>query len=116
MMEACQNVTHYFWQNRLYLPESLCVSMENFECTLHNEVYKIESLGSLLPMSPYIDLLKGKRLTVFTDAFQVIAQEIPRAKKALENEFRALLGGSSSLVSVASTCSTPSHGRSRGSI
>jgi DNA primase large subunit len=91
--------------NRLYLPESVCTSVETFAQAVTKEVLHVRA-GSMIEtrvigtqtVEPS-EKEREFRTKTFNKAWEVFDKDIPAARKLLENEFRELLGGTENSVS-----------------
>ncbi|WP_211475055.1 hypothetical protein [Collimonas humicola] len=82
----------YFDKHRIYLPETLCTSLESLllkvrSHVIHFGVYvQLDEAG--LP-----DHARQQKDEAWNKGWEAINTEIPPARKRLEDEFRSLLGG-----------------------
>lgn len=78
-------------QNRIYLPEPVCELLENFFVTAKLSAMKMSTWAPPIERSPdptiYEEEIQG-----FREVFVSAQAEIPAARKALESEFRTILG------------------------
>jgi len=72
-------------KNRICLPESLCVSLEQCVTAIRKIVIGVECFGSAA------QTIEQKH-QVLMDSMKAFDREIPAAKKALVEEFRRILG------------------------
>jgi hypothetical protein len=93
--------------NRLYLPESVCSSVERFAHEVRREVSHVH-IGSMMEdrvieghTIQLSDAERRFRMNTFNKAWEVFDKDIPAARKLLENEFRELLGEKSAGVSAS---------------
>ena len=97
-MTALVGLYRYFGQNRIYLPENVCVSLEKLIRDVRTQVINLgvwvplgeENLPERSRMEKHETRMKG---------WNTIKQEIPSAMQALEAEFRRLLGASADMWS-----------------
>lgn len=79
-------------QNRIYLPEPVCERLQNFFVTAKLNVMQMSAWAPPVERSPdptrYEEEIQG-----FREIFLAGQAEIPAARKALESEFRMILGG-----------------------
>jgi hypothetical protein len=99
--------------NRLYLPESICSSVERFAHEIKKEVSHVH-VGSMMEdrvigdqSFPLSDAERRFRTETFNKAWEAFDKDIPAARKLLENEFRELLGGTNSIYKLERQASEP---------
>ncbi|WP_156472819.1 hypothetical protein [Pseudorhodoferax sp. Leaf265] len=90
-MRKLVETARFFDKNRVYFPEALCERMEKL---LHDIRAPMSQFGVWLNYSDEeLDKEANQRkFDAWTKGFDRIRQDIPAARKALEVEFRALLG------------------------
>jgi hypothetical protein len=76
--------------HRIYLPEHICASLANFVDALRKPVISVYVYGSIDYPNP--QTLK-ERNEAFMAVYEAFKNDIPAARKALEDEFRKILGG-----------------------
>ena len=76
--------------SRIYLPEDICMLLENLIKTVRTPAVNVFVWGDIGVPANH-DVLTQK-IEAFQAAFKAFEAEIPAAKKALEDEFRKLLG------------------------
>lgn len=81
----------YFDKHRIYLPESLCVSLEAIAMRVRSHVIEFGVFTRLNDQSMNEQTRKQKD-DAWNKGWEAIRNDIPRARKQLEEEFRALLG------------------------
>jgi hypothetical protein len=75
--------------HRIYLPEHICELLSNFIGALRKPVIEVHVYGSI--DYPNDQTLK-ERKEAFMLAYENFQNDIPKARKALEGEFRTILG------------------------
>ena len=98
--ERMYEISFFIEKNRIYLPERICASLKSFLDTMSIHVIKVGVYGSIEYPTP--DTLK-ERNKVLLEAYQAFEREIPAARRALEDEFRKILGGENSRSPDATT-------------
>lgn len=89
----------FFDKHRIYLPDVLCISLEEFVSSVR---------GRVISYGVYVQIPEGTRNettlkqmeTAWRDGWDEIKVRVPQARKVLETEFRQLLGA---LPQVAGT-------------
>jgi hypothetical protein len=76
--------------HRIYLPERVCASLANFISVLKKPVIDVYVYGGTIDY-PDQQTMK-ERKEAFMTAYEVFKNDIPAARKALEDEFRKILG------------------------
>jgi hypothetical protein len=76
--------------SRIYLPEHVCTLIESLVKTVRKPVVDVYVYGDVDIRAN--DVVRTQKITAFKTAFEAFEAEIPAAKKALEDEFRKLLG------------------------
>jgi hypothetical protein len=82
----------YFFveKNRIYLPEPVCQLLQQFVLAVRTNAI---SMHIFAPVEPLSDTLIKDRAEAIKDVFESVQGKIPAARKALESEFRTILGG-----------------------
>lgn len=88
-MQSLKDLFSYFDQNRIYLPEYLCNSIDNFIEGLRVPTIKF---SFYLGASNYDEEALRKRKEAWIEAWEKVESNVPAARKALEKEFRSILG------------------------
>lgn len=87
----------YVDQHRIYLPQSICESLDRFIHKMQGHIFSA-GLGALkYPNGP----TPAERVKAFREAYQEFEAEIPSARKALEDEFRKILGATDAAIKAA---------------
>jgi hypothetical protein len=76
--------------SRIYLPEHVCGLLEKLIGTIRKPVVNVYVYGGT--DNCMNDVIPEEKKQAFMDAFEAFEAEIPAAKRALEDEFRNLLG------------------------
>lgn len=76
-------------RNRIYLPEHICSLLGAFQESLRKAVTAIDVYAPLIPPTQQAAERAGDALVAAVEAFE---GKIPQARKALEDELRAILG------------------------
>ena len=79
----------YFDKHRIYLTDDLCEKIDNFVDELRDPIFDFEAYLDV-PASNQA-LIKEKSI-VWREAHNRVREDIPVARKALEDEFRKILG------------------------
>lgn len=79
----------YFDKNRIYLPQTLCDSLEQFARDIQKDTVGLGVHFSFENSSP--DVIQ-KKLQLWQTVWQKFKEVYPGARSALEHEFRAILG------------------------
>jgi hypothetical protein len=84
----------YFFveKNRIYLPEPACDLLSNFVLTIRSSAISMHAYARIDPTTSNQTLIE-ERAKVLKQAFESFQSNIPAARKALESEFRTILGG-----------------------
>jgi hypothetical protein len=77
-------------KNRIYLPEPVCQLLTDFVLTVRTNAI---SMHIFAPVEAVSDTLIRDRGEVIKEVFESVQGKIPAARKALEAEFRTILGG-----------------------
>jgi hypothetical protein len=80
----------FFEASRIYLPEQTCQLLDNIIREIRKAVVAVYSFSGVNDFAR-ADVLEQKSRT-FTAALEACQQAIPEARKALESDFRKLLG------------------------
>ena len=90
-MSSLVDLYRYFDQHRIYLPESLCESLEQLIMDVRSNVIQfgvwVKYEDSRLP-----DHAANQKQEAWDKSWEGIKSKIPPARTRLENEFRILLG------------------------
>jgi hypothetical protein len=89
MAHKIQDFCSYADTHRIYLPESLCKLVDEFVEVLRRAIIPVGVYGQIESRDD--QTLAGRRDAV-TEAFTAFESKIPAARRALEKEFRAILG------------------------
>lgn len=84
----------YFGEHQIYLPHDLCVALEKLIRDARQEVIRLGVWVDHDDKSLLADAQKSKQET-WMSAWTAITTDIPKATRALEDEFRYLLSGES---------------------
>jgi hypothetical protein len=76
-------------KHRIYLPESVCTLLKNFMDPVRKTVIGVGVYGSIEYPTQQTSEERGR---VLMAAFQSFEDTIPAARRAVEDEFRNLLG------------------------
>jgi hypothetical protein len=91
-MNSAADFYRLFEKNKIYLPEKLCSQIDDFVMAMRKKAIKfgvyIQHDEHQIP-----DESIPKKIEAWIDASDYFEQNVPKAKAALENEFRAILGG-----------------------
>jgi hypothetical protein len=84
---------YYFVEkNGIYLPDSVCDLLTNFVLTIRSKaigMHYYARVESGMPNQTFIE----ERVKVIKEAYESFQYQIPAARKALQSEFRTILGG-----------------------
>jgi hypothetical protein len=82
----------YFFveKNRIYLPEPVCELLQQFVLAVRTNAI---NMHIFVPVEAVSDTLIKGRAEAIKDVFESVQGKIPAARKALESEFRRILGG-----------------------
>jgi len=83
------DVTLFIEQHRIYLPESVCALLDKFVGYIRHNVHATGIFTRV--QYPSVQTLEHSEKT-FTKAYEEFEKDIPAALKALEIEFRKILG------------------------
>jgi hypothetical protein len=78
--------------NRIYLPESVCTLVDNFEIRLRTSVLLVDVYWNLMDSHPTEPAQVENKNKAMVEACDVLESEAPTLLKQLEREFRELLG------------------------
>lgn len=85
------NLNFLIERNRIYLPENICGLLDAFQKELRRAVVAVQVYAPITyPASQSIAEEKAREILKAVEAFEA---NIPRARKSLEEELRAILGG-----------------------
>jgi len=90
-MNKLVDLYRYFDKHRIYLPSSLCSSLESLITKIREHVVEFGTYVELPDAGRDISVQQEKR-KAWTDGWTAIKEHIPVAREKLENEFRTLLG------------------------
>jgi len=87
----------YFDKHRIYLPEEICGSLEALTMKVHSHIiefgvyirYDDQSLN---------DYTRQQKQKAWNGGWDAIKNQVPQARKLLEEEFRTLLGATANTV------------------
>jgi hypothetical protein len=84
----------YFFveKNRIYLPEPVCELLKDFVLTVRGNAVSMNIYASIDPIFNTQQLVE-ERAKVVNQVYLSFQGKIPEARKALEAEFRTILGG-----------------------
>jgi len=84
----------YFFveKNRIYLPESVCDLLTNFVLAVRSNAISMHFYAHIEPTTINQTLIE-ERAKVLKQVLESVQGQIPAARKALESEFRTILGG-----------------------
>jgi hypothetical protein len=80
----------FFDQHRIYLPEELCKSLDSFTKALRSPTIK---LGTYIKIEDPIPNTLEELHNAWVEGWKSMEEDIPRARQALEEEFRKILEG-----------------------
>ena len=83
------DVTFFIDQHRIYLPESVCTLLDKFVGDIRRIVHATGIFTHV--QYPTVETLQQSEKT-FTKAYEEFEKDIPAARRALEIEFRKILG------------------------
>jgi hypothetical protein len=84
---------YYFVEkNGIYLPESVCELLTNFVLAIRSSAIGMHFYARVESTTPNQAFVE-QRATVLKQAFESFQDKIPAARKALQSEFRTMLGG-----------------------
>jgi hypothetical protein len=84
---------YYFVEkNRLYFPEPVCDLLTNFVLAVRSSAIGMHFYARVESTTPNQAFIE-ERAKVLKQAFESFQYQIPAARKALESEFRTILGG-----------------------
>lgn len=95
------NLYRYFDKNRIYLPPSLCSSMEDLIAKIRGHVVEFGTYVQLVDSDKDLSVHQDKH-KAWHAGWSAIREQIPTARESLENEFRELLGASTGSPHTAS--------------
>ena len=81
----------YFEINRVYLPESICTQLDRFIADVRSPVIRF---GVYLRIEHPTDKTLDAKMDAWIKAAEAFEKDIPQARRALEAEFRRILGAS----------------------
>jgi hypothetical protein len=83
----------YFFveKNRIYLPEPVCETLKDFVLTVRGNAVRLNIYASIDPIFNTQRLIE-ERIRVVNQVYASFQGKIPAARKALETEFRTILG------------------------
>jgi hypothetical protein len=76
-------------RNRIYLPEETCILLKTFVETMRKHVTNVDVYGSVEYPTPQTT---AEKHTVLREAYDAFQRDIPAVRKALEHDFREMLG------------------------
>jgi hypothetical protein len=94
-MNAITEYFRFFDQHRIYIPEELCASLEEFARKLRTPTIR---LGVYLKIDYPNAQTTEKMFEVWTQAWDSAQKDVPQLRRALEAEFRKLLGATTARV------------------
>jgi hypothetical protein len=84
---------YYFVEkNRLYFPEPVCDLLTNCVLAVRSNAISMNGYARIDPTTANQSLIE-ERAKVLKQVFESVQYQIPAARKALESEFRPILGG-----------------------
>ena len=89
--ESLRQFFIYFEVNRVYLPESICTQLDRFIADVRSPVIRF---GVYLRIEHPTDKTLDAKMDAWIKAAEAFEKDIPQARRALEAEFRRILGGS----------------------
>lgn len=90
MAHKIEDFCSYAEAHRIYLPESLCNLVDEFVNPLRKAIIGVGVYGGI---DHPTERTMTERRDVMMEAFTAFESKIPAARKALESEFRTILGG-----------------------
>jgi hypothetical protein len=78
-------------KRRIYLPAPICVSLDEFQRTLHNAVAAVDVYSEVTNHAP--QKVASDRNQAIFEAVRAIEEKIPQMRRDLEDEIRRILGG-----------------------
>jgi hypothetical protein len=88
-LDATAEYFRFFDRHRIYIPDALCTSLENFAKKLRAPTI---SSGVYLEFEQTNQATTLEKHRAFRDAWHEVQNDIPPLRSALEREFRKLLG------------------------
>lgn len=83
----------FFDKNRIYLPEELCRSLEETGRQVRNYVIQF-GVHTMFDDQHMSDHVREQKYEAMNKGYTAIKEDIPKARRILEEEFRTLLGAS----------------------
>ena len=81
----------FFDKHRIYLQPELCKTLQDLAMQVRSHVIRLGVYGNIDDVS-LNDNMRAEKSKVLSEGWNVIKNQVPQARTALENEFRALLG------------------------
>ena len=81
----------FFDKHRIYLPPELCETLQDLVAEVRSHVIRLGVYGNSDDVTSDAST-RAQKQKVWNDGWDVIKNQVPRARTALENEFRVLLG------------------------
>jgi hypothetical protein len=89
MQQELGDLNLFFDTHRIYLPDSVCTSLDEF---LYEVQEKVLTAGLFGPIQPTDEAASRQKRETFKKAYEDFRTGIPAARAALEKEFRTILG------------------------
>lgn len=87
----------FFDKHRIYLPEAVCGSLEKLALEVRSHVIKFGVYVRFHEQS-LNDYTREQKEKAWNEGWDAIKNQVPQARKLLEDEFRALLGATANLT------------------
>jgi hypothetical protein len=97
VMDKLVEFFRYFDKHRIYLPEDICRSLEQIALQIREHVIKFGVYVRIHDES-LTDHAREQKDKAWNEGWDAIKNQIPQARKTLEDEFRALLGATANPV------------------
>jgi len=97
-MNAIAEYFRFFDQHRIYIPQELCASLEAFAQGLRSPTI---GFGVYLPFEFPNERTAEEKFKAWDKAWESVQTDIPQLRRALEAEFRKLLGATAVRASEA---------------
>ena len=88
-----QDLSEFIEKRRLYLPEPICALLKSCLDPMQDHVIRLGVYGTIVPLTPEQRIEKHE---LFMAAHKAFVEELPKARRLLEDEFRKILGGEKS--------------------
>ena len=88
----------YFDKNRIYLPPEICSSLEELVLTVRSHVITFGVYVKYNDDSSMNERTRKEKENAWNEGWDAIKNQVPESRKLLEEEFRGLLGASSTTL------------------